>query len=78
LPAGTTSPVTIALEARQIPLGTTITVTATPLSGASVSAVSTPLVGTPDAATATATLAIPTTQPSIISATASFTLSAAP
>lgn len=78
LPAGTTSPVTIALEAQQIPLGTTITVTATPMSGAPVSALSTPLVGTPAAATASATLAIPTTQPSVISATASFTLSAAP
>jgi len=74
LPAGTTSPVTVALEASQIPLGTTITVTATPLSGAPVLAISTPLVGTPAAATATATLAIPTAQPSVISATASFTL----
>lgn len=78
LPAGTASPVTIALEARQIPLGTTVTVTATPLSGSPVSAVSTPLVGTPAAATATATLAVPTTQPSVISATASFTLATAP
>jgi hypothetical protein len=74
LPAGTTSPVTVALEASQIPLGTTITVTATPLSGAPVLAISTPLVGTAAAATATATLAIPTAQPSVISATASFTL----
>jgi hypothetical protein len=78
LPAGTTSPVTVALEAQQIPLGTTITVTATPLSGAPISAISTPLIGTPAAATATATLSIPTTQPSIISATASFLLSGAP
>ena len=78
LPAGTASPVTIALEASQIPLGTTITVTATPLSGAPVVATSTPLVGTVPAATATATLAIPTTQPSIISATAAFTLTGAP
>lgn len=78
LPAGTTSPVTVALEASQIPLGTTITVTATPLSGAPVLAVSTPLVGTPAAATATATLAIPTTQPSVISATAAFTLTGTP
>ena len=74
LPAGTTIPVTVALEASQIPLGTTITVTATPLSGAPVLAISTPLAGTPEAATATATLAIPTAQPSVISATAAFTL----
>lgn len=78
LPAGTTSPVTVALEASQIPLGTTITVTATPLSGAPVLAISTPLAGTAAAATATATLAIPTTQPSVISATASFTLTGTP
>lgn len=78
LPPGTASPVTIALEARQIPPGTTITVTATPLSGASISTVSTPLIGTPAAATATATLAIPTSQPSILSATATFTLTTAP
>jgi hypothetical protein len=78
LPAGTTTPVTVALEATQIPLGTTITVTATPLSGAPILAISTPLTGTPAAATASATLAIPTTQPSVISATASFVLSAAP
>lgn len=78
LPAGATSPVTIELEASQIPLGTTITVTASPLSGAPVVALSTPLVGTPAAATATATLAIPATQPSVISATASFSVAAAP
>jgi len=78
LPAGTTSPVTVTLEASQIPLGTTVVVTATPLSGAPVLAISTPLVGTPAAATATATLAIPTTQPSVISATASFTLTGMP
>jgi hypothetical protein len=78
LPAGTTSPVTVTLEASQIPLGTTITVTATPLSGSPVLATSTPLVGTPAAATAAATLAIPMTQPSVISATASFTLGGTP
>ncbi len=78
LPAGTTSPVTVTLEASQIPLGTTVVVTATPLSGAPVLAISTPLVGTPAAARATATLAIPTTQPSVISATASFTLTGMP
>jgi hypothetical protein len=78
LPAGTTTPVTVGLEASQIPLGTTVTVTATPLSGAAISAVSTPLIGTPAAATASATLAIPTSQPSVISATAAFMLSGAP
>jgi hypothetical protein len=70
--------VTVALEASQIPLGTTITVTATPLSGTPVSAESTPLAGTLASATATATLAIPTSQPCVISATASFTLAGTP
>jgi hypothetical protein len=78
LPAGATSPVVVTLEASQIPLGTTITVIATPLSGAPVVATSTPLTGTTVAATATATLAVPTNQPSIISASAAFTLSGAP
>jgi len=78
LPAGVTSPVVVTLEASQIPLGTTITVIATPLSGAPVVATSTPLTGTTVAATATATLAVPTNQPSIISASAAFTLSGAP
>jgi hypothetical protein len=77
LPAGSTSPVVVELEARHIPLGTTITVTATPLSGPAFSAVSTPLTGTIAASTATATLALPPSQPSILSATASFTLGAA-
>ena len=77
LPAGTTSPVAITLEASQIPPGTTVTVIATPLSGAPVVVTSTPLIGTTAATTATATLAVPTTQPSIVSATAAFTLSGA-
>jgi hypothetical protein len=78
LPVGTTSPVTVTLEASQIPLGTTVTVTATPLSGPTVVAVSTPLGGTPAAATATATLAVPTSQPSIIAAHVTFVAAAAP
>lgn len=78
LPPGTTSPVIVTLATSQIPLGTTIAVTAIPLSGAPVLAISTPLVGTAAAATATATLAIPTTQPSVISATAAFTLTGTP
>jgi hypothetical protein len=78
MPAGTVSPVTVALEATQIPLGTTITVIATPLSGPPVVAVSTPLAGTAAAGTASAALAIPTTQPVVIGASAAFTLGAQP
>jgi hypothetical protein len=78
LPAGTSSPITVALEASQIPLGTTIIVTATPLSGVPTSVVSTPLAGTPAAASASASVPIAAGQPSVISATASFTVGGAP
>jgi hypothetical protein len=78
LPVGTASPVTVALETTQIPLGTTITVTATPLSGPPVVAVSTPLAGTQAAGTASAALVIPTEQPVVIGASAAFTLAGQP
>jgi hypothetical protein len=78
LPAGAASPVVVVLEASQIPLGTTILVTATPLSGAPVVAMSTPLAGTPATATASASLPLDRTQPSLIAASAAFTLGTAP
>ena len=52
--------------------------TAKPLDGAASSATSTPLAGTLAASTATASLTIPTNQPSVISASATFTLAALP
>jgi len=76
LPAGTANPVTVGLAASNIPLGTTIAVTVKPLNGAAASATSTPLSGTLAASTATASLTIPTNQPSVISASATFTLAA--
>ena len=69
---------TITLSASNIPLGTTVTVIAKPLDGAASSATSTPLAGTLAASTATASLTIPTNQPSVISASATFTLAAGP
>jgi hypothetical protein len=78
LPAGTTNPMTIALAASNIPLGTTVTVTVKPLDGAASSATSTGLAGTLAASTATASLTIPTSQPSVISASATFTLASLP
>ncbi len=78
LPANTSNPMTIALAASNIPLGTTVAVTAKPLDGAASSATSTPLAGTLAASTATASLTIPTNQPSVISASATFTLAAIP
>lgn len=78
LPAGTANPMTIGLAASNIPLGATVTVTVTPLNGAASSAVSSGLAGTLAASTASASLTIPTNQPSVISASATFTLAALP
>ncbi len=78
LPAGTTNPMTLGLAAANIPLGTTISVTAKPQNGAASSTASTPLAGTLASSTATASLSIPTNQPSVISASATFTLAALP
>jgi hypothetical protein len=69
---------TIGLAATNVPLGTTIAVTVKPQNGAASSATSTPLSGTLDASTATASLTIPTNQPSVVSASATFTLAALP
>jgi len=77
LPATTTNPVAVSLQAANIPLGTTILVTAKGLYGVSSSATSTPLAGTVAASTASASVTIPTDEPSIVSASASFVLTAA-
>ena len=75
LPTGTTSPVTIGVTATNIPPGTTVTVTVV---GIDTSATSTTaiLAGTFASSSASVTLAIPTTQPSLIFASASFPLTA--
>jgi hypothetical protein len=78
VPAGTANPMTIGLAATNIPLGTTIAVTVKPQNGAASSATSNPLSGTLAASTATASLTIPTNQPSVISASATFTLASLP
>jgi hypothetical protein len=78
LPADTANPMTIGLAAVNIPLGTTVTVTVKPLNGAASSAVSSGLAGTLAASTASASLTIPTNQPSVISASATFTLASLP
>lgn len=78
VPAGTPNPMTVSLAASNIPLGTTVSVKVTPLTGGASSAVSTPLGGTLAASTATASLTIPTNQPSMLSASATFTLAALP
>jgi hypothetical protein len=76
LPATATSPVAVILSAANVPLGTTITVTATPFQGTATTAVSSGLSGTLGASTATASVAIPLTQPVVLGATATFPLMA--
>jgi hypothetical protein len=74
LPSGTTSPVTVALTASNVPLGTTVTVTSTPLVGTANTATSTGLSGSIGSSTATASLPIGFATPVVISASATFSL----
>jgi hypothetical protein len=74
LPATTTNPVQISLAAAQVPLGTTILVSVRGLVGAGSSVVSNGLTGTVASSTATANVTLPTNQPSIITASATFDL----
>ena len=77
LPPTTTNPVTVSLAAANIPVGTTVTVTVKGLYDAASSVTSTPLAGTLASSSATASVTIPTTEPSVIGASASFLLTAA-
>jgi hypothetical protein len=74
LPATTTNPVTVDLAGANITVGTTVTVTVVGQTGGTISTTTTTLVGTEQSSTASASLTIPTDQPSIISASASFTI----
>lgn len=69
VPASQANPVTIALEAAYIPLGTVVQVTLIPNSGARTTVSSSALAGTEAASTATASLTLPAGM-SVISATA--------
>ena len=73
LPASTTNPVTVAVAASNVPPGTPVTVTAVGLVGPTSSA-SASLTGTLVASTASVSLTIPTNEPSVISASATFIL----
>jgi hypothetical protein len=59
LPANQSNPVSVALSAANIPLGTTLQVTVTPENGARIVTQSTALSGTLAASTATASIAVP-------------------
>jgi hypothetical protein len=74
LPDTVTNPVTINLAASNIPLGTTVAVTVSGRTGGSASVASTGLAGTVAASTASASVTLPFDQPSVIGASASFSL----
>jgi hypothetical protein len=76
LPASTTNPVTVSIAGRNIPPGTEVSVSVAGQTG-SGSATVVALSGTIASSTAVASLTIPTNQPSVISATATFPLAAA-
>lgn len=73
LPATTVNPVTVNLASTNIPPGTTVTVTVKGQVGGS-SSTGAVLSGTQQSSTASAGVTIPTNQPSVISASANFTL----
>jgi len=75
LPANTTNPVAVVVTAANVPPGTFVTITAAGLAGGRASATAT-LSGSSAASSASASVAIPTNEPSVISATATFTLAA--
>jgi hypothetical protein len=77
LPETTTNPVTVDLAAANVPPGTTVVVTVKGQFGGATSATSTPLTGSLAASTASATVTIPTDQPCVVTASASFALLAA-
>ncbi len=76
IPAGFTNPVAIVLQASQIPLGTVVTVTSTPLQAGGSSATGV-LTGTLAASTVSVNLTLPTNEPTILTATANFAVAAA-
>jgi hypothetical protein len=75
LPSGTTNPLSVVVSAVNVPLGTTIQVTATPQSGDKKTATSTGLAGTFANSTATASLdQVSLTQINVLTASATFPL----
>jgi len=76
VPSSQTNPVTVTLQAANIPLGTVVQVTFTPEAGASTSVQSTPLVGTVAASTAIAKVNLPAARISTIKATVSYDIPA--
>lgn len=76
LPATTTNPVTISIAASNIPVGTAVTVKVVGQTGAPTSVTSAGLSGTLASSTTSVAVTIPTNQPSVISASVTFTATA--
>ena len=72
----TTNPVTINLAAANIPVGTIISLSVIGQTGGYSATVSSPLAGSSISATATASVTAPTTQPFVISASATYAVAA--
>jgi hypothetical protein len=72
LPLTTSNPVQVDLTGSQIPLGTTVQVTVRAQNGTATSTTSAGLTGTLASSTASVSVTIPTDQPSVISAVATF------
>jgi hypothetical protein len=74
LPVGTANPVAVGVTAANVPLGTTVQVSATPQSGARTTATCTLLDGQPAASSCTAYIAIALAQTNVLTASATFPL----
>jgi hypothetical protein len=72
LPISTTNPVSITITGAQIPLGTTVLVSVRGQAGSATSVTSPGLSGTLESSSANVSLTVPTDQPAVISATATF------
>jgi hypothetical protein len=76
LPSSTTNPVTVDISATNIPVGTQVTVRATPEYGTATSVTSTGLTGTDASSTTSVSITISTSYQSILMAQATYTLQA--
>lgn len=74
LPATTTNSVTVDLAGTNIPVGTIVTVVVTPQNGAASTVNSAPLSGSQTSSTATASVTLSTTEPNVIGAYTTFTV----
>ena len=77
IPTAQTNPVSVAIQAANVPVGTIVPVTVTPANGASTTVNSTPLSGTLASSTATANVPLSTAVISVISASATFNINTA-